>query len=118
MHISSNSSYAGIDAMFQKLAATSLKIRISELDVKIVIGSAAGKPTPQSLGYQASMVKYVVSSYLKYIPKPQQAGITVWCVVDKLSWLYNSGTEYPLLYDNDYNKKPAYGGFLQGLKEQ
>jgi endo-1,4-beta-xylanase len=118
MHISKNTSYAGIDAMMVKLGATGLKIRISELDVKIIMGSAAGKPTPELSGYQAAIYKYVVSSYLKNIPKAQQAGITIWGVNDKNSWLYNSGTEFPLLYDNDYNKKPAYAGFLQGLKQQ
>jgi endo-1,4-beta-xylanase len=116
MHISRNSSNAGIDAMMQKLAVTGLKIRISELDVKMIIGSAAGKPTPELLGFQAAMVKYAIGSYLKYIPKAQQAGITVWGVTDKTSWLYNNGTEFPLLYNNNYAKKPSYGGFLQGLK--
>lgn len=116
MHIAWNTPLAGIDQMFQKLAATGLKIRISELDVKTVMTSAAKKPTPQLLGYQAEMVRYVVSSYLKHIPKAQQAGITIWGVNDRNSWLYNNGAEYPLLYDNDYNKKPSYAGFLQGLK--
>jgi endo-1,4-beta-xylanase len=116
MHISWNTGYNGIDVMMQKLAATGLKIRISELDVKVVLSNASGTTTPQLLAYQAVMYKYVVSSYLKYIPKAQQAGITVWGVNDKNSWLYNSGKEFPLLYDNDYNKKPAYAGMLQGLQ--
>jgi len=118
MHISRTTSYAGIDKMMQKLGATGLKIRISELDVKTLLGSAAGKPTDELLAFQAVMYKYVVESYLKYIPKAQQAGITVWGVNDANSWLYNSGTEFPLLYDNTYNKKPAYGAVLQGLRGQ
>lgn len=118
MHISRNTSYAGIDAMMIKLAATGLKIRISELDVKTLLGSAAGKPTDELLAFQAVMYKYVVNSYLKYIPKAQQAGITVWGINDANSWLYNGGTEFPLLYDNNYNKKPAYAAFLQALKGQ
>ena len=93
-----------------------LKIRISELDVRTVLSSSAGTATPQFLAYQAVMYKYIVQSYLKYIPKPQQAGITVWGVNDKTSWLYNNGAELPLLYDINYNKKPAYSGFVQGLQ--
>ena len=116
MHVTRNTSYAGIDAMMQKLAATGLKIRISELDVRTVLNSAAGTATPQFLGYQAMMYKYIVQSYLKYIPKAQQAGITVWGVNDKNSWLYNNGAELPLLYDNNYNRKPAYSGFVQALE--
>lgn len=118
MHIGrTNISYAGIDNMMKKLAATGLKIRISELDIKVVQGSAAGKLTPELAGYQAQMYEYVVKSYLKYIPASQQAGITVWGVTDKLSWIYDGGKEFPLLYDDAYSKKPAYGGFLQGLRE-
>jgi len=116
MHISRTTSYAGIDAMMQKLAATGLKIRISELDVKAVLGNASGKLTTELAAFQAVMYKYVVASYIKYIPAPQRAGITVWGVNDKNSWLYNNGAELPLLYDIDYNKKPAYAGFLQGLQ--
>lgn len=118
MHIAWNSSYGGIENMFKKLGATGLKIRISELDIKTVQTSAAGQPTPQLSGYQASMLKFVVSSYMKHIPKAQQAGITVWGINDKNSWLSNNGKEFPLLYDDNYNKKPAYGAFLQALKGQ
>jgi endo-1,4-beta-xylanase len=118
MHVTRNSSVASIDAMMQKLAATGLKIRISELDVKTVLSNSSGQATPQMLGYQASMYKYIVNSYMKYIPAAQRAGITIWGVNDRNSWLYSNGTEFPLLYDNDYNKKPAYGAVLQALRGQ
>ncbi len=118
MHISWNTSYDGIDKMFQKLAATGLKIRVSELDIRTVNTSAAGKPTATLMAYQANTLKYVVTSYLKNIPKAQQAGITIWGIADKYSWLYNSGKEFPLLYDNDFKKKPAYAAFLQALRGQ
>lgn len=116
MHISRTTNLGGIDAMMQKLAASGLKVRISELDVKTVLNSAAGGPTLQLLAYQAVAYKYAVASYLKYIPAAQRAGITIWGINDKNSWLYNNGAEYPLLYGNDYNKKPAYSGVLQALK--
>jgi endo-1,4-beta-xylanase len=118
MHISWNTSFAGIENMMKKLAATGLKIRISELDVKTVLSSAAASRTPQLDAYQAAMFKYVVSTYLKYIPAAQRGGITVWGVNDGNSWLSNNGAEFPLLYDNSYNKKPSYGAFLQGLRGQ
>ncbi|HMP91663.1 MAG TPA: endo-1,4-beta-xylanase, partial [Phnomibacter sp.] len=116
MHINWNTSRAGIDNMFKKLAATGLKVRVSELDVRTVLNSAAGFLTPQLAGYQAAMYEYVVTSYLKHVPPAQRAGITVWGVVDKYSWLSNSGKEFPLLYDDNYTKKPAYAGFLKGLR--
>lgn len=117
MHVGrTNISYSGIDAMMQKLAATGLKIRISELDVKAVQGSAAKALTLELAAYQAVIYQYVAASYIKYIPPAQRAGITVWGVNDKNSWLYNAGTEFPLLYDDNYYKKQAYAGFLKGLQ--
>lgn len=119
MHISWNSSYAGIDAMMQKLAATGLLVRISELDVKI---NPLFKPgfvlTGIESNYQAAMYKYVIQSYLKYVPKAQQYGITIWGVTDNTSWLYSNGQEFPLLYNADYSKKQAYGAVLQGVRGQ
>lgn len=111
MHISLNDSYTKIDQMLQKLAATGLKIRISELDVK------AGN-TANDQERQAAMYKHVVSAYRKHVPASQRAGITVWGITDNSSWLYNNGTQFPLLYDKDYNRKPAYGSFLAGLREK
>lgn len=122
MHISINTSYNGIDNMFKKLAGTGLKVRVSELDVKL---NPYNKPDYKTvpipatlLASQADMFRYVVSSYLKNVPAAQQAGITVWGVNDKNSWLYNAGTDFPLLYDDNYNRKPAYFGMVKGLKGQ
>lgn len=117
MHISRSTSYDGIDKMFQKLAATGLKVHVSELDVKI---NPSGVPgyilTPLEENYQAKMYNYVVASYLKYVPKAQQYGITVWGVSDNTSWLYNGGKEFPLLYHSDFSKKVAYSGVLNALR--
>jgi endo-1,4-beta-xylanase len=122
MHININTSYASIDAMFQKLAGTGLKIRISEMDVKLNPANKinfSSVPIPSTiLASQADMYKYVVNSYIKNVPAAQRYGITVWGVDDKTSWLYKSGNDYPLLFDGSYLKKPAYTGFLQGLKGQ
>lgn len=117
MHISRNTSYDGIDQMFKKLAATGLKVHISELDVKI---NPAVVPsyilTNLEENYQAVVYNYVVASYLKNIPKTQQYGITVWGVSDNTSWLYNNGKEFPLMYHADFSKKVAYSGVLNALK--
>ncbi|RYY82784.1 MAG: endo-1,4-beta-xylanase, partial [Chitinophagaceae bacterium] len=119
MHISTTDSYSNIDAMLRKLASTGLKVRISELDVKAGNGGAAGTPpNAAALASQAAMYKHVVSSYLKNVPAAQRGGITVWGVTDNSSWLYNNGAQFPLLYDKDYNRKPAYGSFLTALREK
>jgi endo-1,4-beta-xylanase len=117
MHITRNTSYDGIDQMFKKLAATGLKIHVSELDVRINPNVVPGYVfTAMEENYQAVMYNYVVASYLKYIPKAQQFGITVWGVTDNTSWLYNSGKDFPLMYNADFSKKKAYGAMVNAFK--
>lgn len=117
MHITRNTSYDGIDKMFQKLAATGLKIHVSELDVKINPSVVPGYIlTPMEQNYQAQMYSYVVQSYLKYVPKAQQFGITIWGISDNTSWLYNNGKDFPLLYNADFSKKAAYGAVYNALQ--
>ncbi|HEY0678190.1 MAG TPA: endo-1,4-beta-xylanase [Chitinophagaceae bacterium] len=115
MHISVTTPKSGIDQMFQKLAATGLLVRVSELDIRTG-ATAAGPQSFESQATQAVMYKYVVNSYMLNVPEAQRSGITVWGLSDNHSWLYNNGIEHPLLYDATYKKKPAYTGFLQGLK--
>ncbi|GEO11320.1 hypothetical protein SAE01_38160 [Segetibacter aerophilus] len=119
MHIGVNNSTAAIDAMFQKLAATGLKVRVSELDVRINPSDAAGfTPTAASLQSQAEMYKYVVQSYMRNVPVAQRHGLTIWGVTDKDSWIINAlkKIDNPLLFNQDYSKKPAFYSLLLGLK--
>ena len=67
---------------------------------------------------QADMYKSAITSFIKNLPAAQHAGITVWGVNDKNSWPDNAGIENHLLFDNNYNSKPAYTGVLQGLRVQ
>ena len=62
------------------------------------------------------MYRYVAKTYFRLVPAAQRYGIMVWGVADTDSWLYNNGRDFPLLFDKDYNKKPAFLAFLQGLK--
>lgn len=62
------------------------------------------------------MYKYVAQAYQKYIPAAQRAGITVWELTDNTSWLYHNGADLPLLFDNQFGKKAAYTGFMNGLR--
>jgi len=119
MHTSINATYASIDNMFQKLAATGLKIRISEMDIRINPSDKLDiAPIPTTLAYQATFYHYAVASYLKYIPAAQRYGITIWGVDDASSWIVTNQkkSDYPLLFDAKFAKKPAYSGFLQALK--
>lgn len=114
MHISINTSNSNIDAMFQKLAATGLKVHVSELDVRI--NPSGGTPfssTTDLLTQQAAKYRYVAESYIRNVPVGQRFGITVWNVTDGDTWISN---DYPTLFDAGYSKKPAWYQFLLGLK--
>jgi endo-1,4-beta-xylanase len=119
MHMNINTSKSGIDNMFQKLAATGLKIRVSELDVRINPNNTPGfSPTAALFATQADMYKYVVQSFLKNVPASQRYGITIWGVNDGGSWIITSQkqADNPLLFDDNFAKKPAFYSFLLGLK--
>ena len=102
---------------FKKLAATGLLINVSEIDVRI--NPANSNPftvTQALLDLQSHKYQYVVESYFRNIPVSQRFGITVWNVTDADSWIVSGGKQdAPTLFDNNYNKKPAFTGFAQGL---
>lgn len=45
--------------------------------------------------------------------------VTVWGITDETSWIRNSNkyTQYPLLFDENYNAKPCFYGVLEALEE-
>jgi endo-1,4-beta-xylanase len=121
MHIGTNTSQAGIESMFKKLASTGLKIRVSELDIRVnTSNSSSFTLTPSIASDQSAMYQYVVESYIRNIPVSQRYGITTWGVADTDSWYVTvmNRVEFPLLFDANYQKKPAYEGFAKGLKQQ
>ncbi|RYZ32998.1 MAG: hypothetical protein EOP49_36615, partial [Sphingobacteriales bacterium] len=94
MHMLISTPYANIINMMQKLASTGLKVKITELDMRINPGGAspqAGfKASAYDLRMQAAMYKFVIATYLKYVPASQRGGITIWGVDDTSSWLNSS----------------------------
>ncbi|MNR12059.1 Endo-1,4-beta-xylanase A precursor [compost metagenome] len=79
MHMLISTPYANIINMMQKLASTGLKVKITELDMRINPGGsnpqAGFKATDYDLRLQAAMYKFVVATYLKYVPAAQRGGI-------------------------------------------
>ena len=110
-----------IEKVIEESAQTGLLVHISELDVLV------NKDKKEDYVYsdeekakQAQIFSTVITSYLKYVPKNQQYGITMWNVSDADSWLtINNKREgktvmdYPLLFDHNYQLKPiAIKAFL------
>lgn len=111
MHIDINSNKENIATMFQLLAATGKLVKVSELDVRVLVTN----PSEEVLQQQADMYQYVVDMYNKYVPANQRYGITVWGLTDSSansSWLPG---EKQGLWDVNYTRKPAYSGFADGL---
>ncbi len=128
MHMSYLNSTTGIDNALGKMAQLGLLVRITELDISVNLGSQTDPQTanfvitPTMFPQQAAKYAYVVGSYIRNVPEAQRYGITVWGVSDSDSWLrsrlpYHT-KDYPLLWDENFNKKEAYNEFLKALQLQ
>ncbi len=126
MHMSYLVSTPAIDYCLMKMARLGILVKITELDISVNLGDQNNPETanfvlsPTMLPQQAAKYQHVVEAYFHNVPEAQRYGITVWGVGDKDSWLRNRlpyhTKDYPLLWDENYNKKQAYTGFLTGLQ--
>ncbi|MFE5244538.1 MULTISPECIES: endo-1,4-beta-xylanase [unclassified Streptomyces] len=97
-HFNSNSPVpSDFQANLQRFADLGVDVQITELDIE-------GSGTAQAANYTKVVNACLAVTGCK--------GLTVWGVTDKYSWR-SSGT--PLLFDGDYNKKPAYDAVLAAL---
>jgi endo-1,4-beta-xylanase len=97
-HFNSQSPVPGdYQANLQRFADLGVDVQITELDIE-------GSGTAQATSY-GNVVKACLAV-------TRCTGITVWGVTDKYSWRA-SGT--PLLFDSNYNKKPAYDAVVSAF---
>lgn len=102
---------------FEDMVSTGLLLHISELDIRMNINKSDSYVfSEEENSKQAATYKYIVELY-DAIPNTQKFAITTWGISDKESWLKDwwHEKEYPLLFDENYNPKKAYQGFLDGL---
>ena len=87
-----------------------LKCQITELDLE-TRGNGDNKWEKQADAYKL-LIKRVLES--NYNEETDINAVIVWGITDNLSWKrsYN-----PLLFDQNYAKKPAYYGFLEAIEE-
>lgn len=119
MHIDINVDTAGITSALKRLAATGLKVHISELDISVNPGNDPNIVFATALQLnQASMYQFIAETYRASVPASQQYGITTWEFSDADSWItaFLHRLDWPLPFDANYKRKPAYFGLLRGLK--
>jgi GH35 family endo-1,4-beta-xylanase len=104
MHITASArpSDASIAANMRRLGDLGLVVTISEMDVRV-------PPGPAGLAAQRSAYHDVVRLC---VLEPRCDGVTFWGVSDAHTWLAG---ESPLLFDRDYQPKPALFGVLEAF---
>lgn len=99
----------------------SLKIKITELDVRVnnqysdppqVINSCNNCPELQN---QKQRYKDIVEAYFETVPAHRRGGITIWGISDPDSW-FAQDPDWPLLWDGNLNPKPAFEGVQEALE--
>ena len=86
-----------IATSLQRIAATGLKLRVSELDITI--------PDQSEQSYQKQAKMYADIMKLLMLYPEQMVAVQVWGVTDDLSW---RAAQYPLLFDGNARPKPAF----------
>ena len=117
-HINFNQPEATIMAAINFAKGTGLKVHISELDIAVNVAKIQGLVfTSAMASQQAEMYRSVVKAY-NSIPKSQQFGITTWNVGDADSWIpaFQGAPDWPLPFDINYIRKPAYKAIIEGAK--
>lgn len=116
MHLSSAwPSQQEVTQAITDVAGSNLLVHISELDIGINPNDDINSLTVERAQEQEALYNHVSSEYSSIVPSSQQYGITVWGVRDQDSWRYDGGTEWPLLYNENFEFKIAHRGFADGL---
>ena len=116
----------GIQNMLKIMAETGKLVRISELDMGYVDANGNDVTTAQleklpideRVAKEKAMAEYykwIIEQYFAIVPTSQQYGICQWSLTDSptdSSW--RKGLPVGL-WNLNYQRKPAYGGFADGL---
>ena len=116
----------GIQNMLKIMVETGKLVRISELDMGYV--DAEGNdvttaqleklPIEERVAKEKAMAEYykwIIEQYFAIVPTAQQYGICQWCLTDSPANSSWRGGQPVGLWNLNYQRKPAYGGFADGL---
>lgn len=98
-------------------ASTGLKVHIAELDISLNPYSDQNAVFTRELAEtQKQNYKFIVETYCS-LPDSVKFGITTWGVGDKDTWIRptKGRPDWPLLFDDNYQRKPAYYGVIEAF---
>ena len=109
-HVDSDQSMDVLITDAKMIHELGLKCQITELDITINSTDEA------SLNKQKDAYKRLLSKVLINNANDETSinGVIVWGITDNSSWKRNQN---PLLFNNNYGKKPCYYGFLEAAQE-
>ncbi|HVY34042.1 MAG TPA: endo-1,4-beta-xylanase [Caulobacteraceae bacterium] len=116
-HLSADLAPGAIKTAVRELAATGLKIHVSEFDVTLQDHPLMSREA--KLNAQARLAGEAGEA-LAALPAAQRYGFTTWGVRDQDSWLRHApnagdGTDAPLLFDDDGHPKAAAAAFERAV---
>jgi endo-1,4-beta-xylanase len=119
LNINGAPTIADFIANIDRLAALGLDVVISEMDISTC---ASGGTVPERLEAQRQRVYNLVAAC---VTRPACTEITLWGLTDRYSWLdtnpdisqcENGQQPLGLLFDSNYQAKPAYAGALSAFR--
>lgn len=119
MHVSiKEPSLDEIRESLSKAVARGIKVRLSELDIAVNPDNDQTVFTPALAAAQRQHYEDVVRIYRETVPPAQRGGITLWGITDGDSWIpgFRNRPDWPLLFDAEFQPKPALQGMADGLQ--
>jgi endo-1,4-beta-xylanase len=97
-------------ANVERLGTLGLRVNISEMDIRL---RGLDTPWPERLELQAEICRELIGACAR---QPSFDGITFWGFTDAHSWIHRFyGEDRPLLFDREYEPKPAYFAVREAL---
>lgn len=102
---------AQLTANFSRFADLGMNVNVSEMDVRVA--GLSGSSQAEKLAIQQQIYHRVVAACLAV---RKCRAITTWGFTDRYSWIDSTfGADDPLLYNDNYARKPAYYGMVDGF---